>query len=171
MVVQSLATQLHLRDAVEEDLQAIVDIYNMALASRMITAGTSTVTVPGRLDWFNAHTPKRPLWVAELDDKVIGWLSFSLYHVRPAYHITAELSIYIAQDHQRQGWGSRMLRGAIEHAPALGIRRLAGLIMATNVAALRFFAKAGFQQWGRLPHVMEIDGIERDLMIVGRKSG
>ncbi len=161
---------IHIRDAVEADLSAIVDIYNEAIASRMITIGTDPVSVPGRLDWFNRHTERRPLWVAEHDGKVISWLSFDPFHRRPAYHITAEISVYVTTPYRRKGVGKTMVRRAVESGPALGARRLVGLIMATNTSALAFFGKCGFQTYGRLPHVMELEGIERDLIIVGAKT-
>ncbi len=166
-------SNVYVRDAEESDLSAIIDIYNQAIASRMITLGTTPLTVPGRLEWFHQHTENRPLWVAvrEEDSQVIGWLNFEQFHARAAYHITSEVNVYITRECQRQGYGTQLLRRAVERAPSLGARRLVGLIMATNTAALRFFGKAGFQEWARLPHVMELDGIERDLMIMGRKAG
>ena len=37
-------------------------------------------------------------------------------------------------------------------------------------ATLSLFAKAGFAIWGRLPRVAELDGIERDLAIMGKRA-
>jgi phosphinothricin acetyltransferase len=162
--------KLHRRDAVESDLPAILEIYNEALPTGLITAGTSAVSVDERVLWFQQHNHSRPLWVMEADDQVVGWLGFEPFNQRAAYHITAETIIYITKDYRRKGIGTQLLQAAIEYAPAVGIRRLVGLIMATNTPALEFFSRASYQRWARLPHVLEISGIERDLIVVGRKS-
>ena len=157
------------RDATEADLPAIVAIYNAAIPGRRATADTQPVTVESRRDWFHQHNPNaRPLWVAVENDAIAGWLSFQSFYGRPAYHATAELSIYVAQDRQRKGIGNALLAKAVEHAPRLGLKTLLGFIFAHNDASLRLFEKFGFQRWGVLPRVAELDAVERDLIIVGR---
>jgi L-amino acid N-acyltransferase YncA len=159
-----------IRDATEFDLPAIVIIYNAAIPGRMATADTQPVTVENRRVWFHEHNPiTRPLWVAVQNDAIVGWLSFQSFYGRPAYHATAELSIYVAHNCQRNGIGSALLANAIEQAPRLGLKTLLGFIFAHNDASLRLFEKFGFQRWGVLPRVAELDGVERDLIIVGRR--
>jgi L-amino acid N-acyltransferase YncA len=158
-----------IRDAIDADLPAIVAIYNSAIPDRMATADTQAVTIESRRDWFHEHNPNaRPLWVAVENNVIVGWLSFQSFYGRPAYRATAELSIYVALDCQRKGIGYALLTKSIEHAPRLGLKTLFGFIFAHNDASLRLFAKLGFQRWGVLPHVAELDGVERDLIIVGR---
>jgi L-amino acid N-acyltransferase YncA len=134
------------------------------------TTDTQPVTVEIRRVWFHEHNPNaRPLWVAVENNLIVGWLSFQSFYGRPAYRATAELSIYVAQDRQRKGIGNALLAKAIKHAPRLGLKTLLGFIFAHNDASLRLFEKFGFQRWGVLPRVPELDGVERDLIIVGRR--
>jgi L-amino acid N-acyltransferase YncA len=57
-----------IRDAVEADLPAIVDIYNAAIRGRISSAQLEEVSVEERLPWFRWHAPDSfPLWVAEID--------------------------------------------------------------------------------------------------------
>ena len=160
-----------IHDATETDLPAIVAIYNAAIPGHMATADTDPVTIENRNNWFHEHDPNgRPLWVALENDVIIGWLSFQSFYGRPAYHSTAELSIYINLNFQRKGIGSALLAKAIEQAPRLGLKTLLGFIFAHNDASVRLFKKFGFQTWGVLPRVAELDGVERDLVIVGLRS-
>jgi len=159
-----------IRDATEADLPAIVAIYNATIAGGMATADTEPVTVDSRRDWFHEHNPNaRPLWVAMWNDVVVGWLSFQSFYGRPAYYATAEVSVYVSPSKQRSGIGRALLARAIEQAPRLGLKTLLGFIFGHNEPSLRLFEMFGFQRWGVLPRVAELDGVERDLIIVGRR--
>jgi L-amino acid N-acyltransferase YncA len=159
-----------IRDTTEADLITIVAIYNASLPGRMATADTEPVTVESRRAWLREHHPHtRPLWVALENDVIVAWLSFQSFYGRPAYHATAELSIYVAQDWRRKGIGSALLIKAVEQAPRLGLKTLLGFIFAHNDASLQLFEKFGFHRWGVLPRVAELDGVERDLIIVGHR--
>ncbi|MBY4897467.1 GNAT family N-acetyltransferase [Cupriavidus sp. AU9028] len=165
---------LVLRDARSEDLPGIVAIYNSTVASRMVTADTEPVSVASRQPWFAAHGPeRRPLWVAEVPGAqgpvLAGWLSYSDFYGRPAYGATAEVSIYLDDAFRGQGLGRLLLERAIAHAPKIGIDTLLGFIFGHNGPSLALFERMGFARWGELPRVATLDGVERDLVIVGRR--
>jgi L-amino acid N-acyltransferase YncA len=150
------------------DLPAIVAIYNSTIASRMVTADTEPVSVASRQAWFDAHQrPDRPLWVVEQAGEIVGWLSFSSFYGRPAYQGTAEVSIYLAESVRGQGLGQFLLCAAINFAPGIGLHSLLGFIFGHNTPSIYLFEKMGFAKWGHLPCVAELDGIERDLLILG----
>ena len=158
------------RDATEADLPAIVGIYNAAIPGRVATADTEPVSVESRIAWFREHTPdRRPLWVMEADGAIVGWFSFQSFYGRPAYHATAEVSVYVSPDYHRSGVGRRLLAEAIQHSPSLGLTTLIGYIFGHNEPSLRLFEGCGFQRWGCLPRIAELDGVECDLVIVGRR--
>jgi len=158
------------RDATLEDLPGIVAIYNSTVPSRLVTADLEPVTVESRLAWFHAHGPQaRPLWVVEENGTVVAWLSFSDFYGRPAYLRSAEVSIYLAESVRGKGLGKQLLQAALERAPALGINTLLGFIFGHNEPSLRLFRGFEFQTWGTLPRVAVLDGVERDLVILGRR--
>ena len=153
-----------------EDLPAIVEIYNSTIPSREVTADTEPISVESRHAWFAEHTPeRRPLWIAEEDGRILGWLSYSNFYGRPAYAGTAELSIYIHESARRKGLGHYFLEHAIAHAPKLGVHTLLGFIFGHNEPSLRLFDKFGFERWAFMPRVATLDGIERDLVILGKR--
>jgi phosphinothricin acetyltransferase len=152
------------------DLPAIVNIYNSTVPSRQVTADTEPISVESRHNWFHEHTPdKRPLWVAEQDGEVVGWLSYSNFYGRPAYSGTAELSIYIDEKMRGKGLGRYFLTEAIAHAPKLGVHTLLGFIFGHNEPSLRLFEAFGFERWAHMPKVATLDGVERDLVILGKR--
>lgn len=163
---------LSLRAATEADLPTIVEIYNTTIPGRMVTADTEPVSVESRLPWFRAHnSATRPLWVAEDGGTVVAWLSFNSFYGRPAYNPTAEVSLYVAEAARRRGIGRWFLDEAIRRAPQHQVSTMLGFIWAHNEPSLRLFEQFSFERWGHLPRVAILDGIERDLVIVGRRVG
>jgi L-amino acid N-acyltransferase YncA len=153
-----------------DDLPAMVAIYNSTIASRQVTADTEPVSVESRRAWFAEHTPdKRPLWVAEQGGRVIGWLSYSNFYGRPAYSGTAELSIYLHEEARGKGLGRYFLQQAIECAPQLAVHTLLGFIFGHNEPSLKLFESFGFARWATMPRVATLDGVERDLIILGKR--
>lgn len=164
------------RIARQQDLPAIVAIYNSTVASREVTADTEPVSVASRQSWFDEHSPeRRPLWVIHAqgdtaaEPEVLGWLSYSNFYGRPAYAGTAELSIYIAEAARGKGLGRYCLEQAIAFAPGIGVHTLLGFIFGHNQPSLGLFKKFGFDTWANLPRVANLDGVERDLIILGKR--
>lgn len=158
------------RLAVELDLPRIVEIYNSTIPGRMATADLEPVSLESRVPWFEEHSPDRlPLWVVEEAGEVAAWLSFSSFYGRPAYSGTAELSIYVDAAHRGRGLGAYLLDAALAHAPTIGVTTLLGFIFAHNTPSLALFEGHGFVRWAHLPRVAVLDGLERDLVIVGRR--
>jgi phosphinothricin acetyltransferase len=159
-----------IRHAMAADLPAIVAIYNAAIPGRMATADTQPVTVAQREEWFRAFDPaSRPLWVDEEHGEMRGWMGLRSFYGRPAYHRTVESAVYVSPGHQRQGVARALLAHALGQAPALGIATVLGFIFAHNTPSIRLYEAYGFTRWGLLPRVCELDGIERDVAILGRR--
>jgi phosphinothricin acetyltransferase len=163
---------VEIRDAVEADLPHIVEIYNSTVPTRMVTADPEPVSVESRRVWFREHDPESyPIWVVEADGEVIGWLSFEPFRKRSAYRATAEIGVYVSEDHRRKGIGRRLLGEAIRRGPALGLKTLTGGIFAHNGPSLELFEGFGFERWAHFPKVAELDGVERDLVVLGLRLG
>jgi L-amino acid N-acyltransferase YncA len=158
------------RDASIEDLPMIVDIYNSTVPSRMVTADTEPVSINDRLDWFHNHNPyKRPLWVVEYGGEISGWVSLQSFYGRPAYHATAEISIYLHESFRGKGLGKKILNKVIEECPKFEINTILAFIFGHNKSSLELFSSFGFEKWAHLPEVAILDGIKRDLVILGKK--
>lgn len=135
----------------------------------MATADTEIVSVAARDGWFREFDPeRRPLWVSTgRAGEVEAWLSVRSFYGRPAYSRTAEIGFYTAPAAQRRGLARTLLGHAIARAPALGLATLLAFVFGHNAPSLALLAGAGFARWGELPRVAELDGVERDLVILG----
>jgi phosphinothricin acetyltransferase len=162
------AAALHHRVATEADLPGIVAIYNATVPSRLVTADLEPVSIDSRRAWFAQHAgATRPLWVIERDGRLAAWLSFTSFYGRPAYDATAEVSVYVDAACRRQGIARYLLEAAAAVAPGLGLRTLLAFIFGHNTPSLELFLRRGYAQWGVLPRVALLDGVERDLVLLG----
>lgn len=158
---------MRIKIANEPDLPGIVAIYNESIPERQATADTELVSIESRLEWFRNHKDKRPLWIAEKNQEIIGWASLQDFYGRPAYQKTVEFSIYIKSAYRRQGVAQKLLSHAINECPSLDISTLLGFIFAHNQPSIQLVKKYGFEQWGFLPRIARLDGVEKDLIIFG----
>ena len=159
-----------IRLAVPSDLPAIVSIYNASIPGRMATADVEPVTVAEREEWFRGFDPaRRPIWVYEHDGAIAGWLGLRSYYGRPAYHRTVESAVYVDPGHRRRGIAHDLLDNALRSAPSMGIANILAFVFVHNQPSVTMFEAHGFQRWGLLPRVCEMDGVERDVLILGRR--
>jgi L-amino acid N-acyltransferase YncA len=158
---------LNIRLATEADLAAIVAIYNQSIPGGWSTADTTPISVADRLEWFRKFdSAKRPIWVAEVDGKVVATVYLSSFYAgRPAYDSTAEVSLYIASEYQRRGLGRRLKQWAIEQCPRLGITTLLSMYFDHNDATQRINESLGFEQMGHLKEIAVVQGQRRGLVI------
>jgi L-amino acid N-acyltransferase YncA len=160
---------LSARCAKVEDLPRILEIYNAWISDASSTGAVETALVAEELEWFAGHQGgKRPLWVLEENGLIVGWSALSSFRDEPTFARTAEVSIYVAREHQRRGFGRCLLERVMESCPALGIDTLLGFVVAYNLPSKRLFERLGFARWGLLPEVALINGARRDLVIFGK---
>jgi len=158
------------RDAQPKDLPAIVATYNSTIPSRMVTADLEPATVESKTAWFNTHNPvTRPLWAVEYEGKYAGWVSFTDFKSRHAYHKTAEIGIYLEESSRGKGLADHCLAYSIQKCPSLQITSLTGFIFGHNEPSLKLFYKHGFEKWAHMPGICDMEGILRDVIILGRK--
>ncbi|MCB1325381.1 MAG: N-acetyltransferase [Spirochaetales bacterium] len=160
-----------IEDATAEDLEAIVVIYNQAIASRVATGDTEIVLAADRCAWFESHlTSAYPLLVARLDRQVVGYAYLSPYRPgRPALEKTVEVSYYVHADFHRLGIASALLHALLERCRDLRYETAFAIVFDCNSASIALLKKAGFELWGRLPGVVHMDGATYDHLYYGRK--
>jgi len=163
--------EVFFRNAETQDWEKIIEIYNSTISSRLVTADTEEATVESKRKWFELHNAEnRPLWIVENQENLtIGWVSFQSFYGRPAYNGTVEISIYLHSDFRKQGYGKTILDQSMQRCKSMNIKTLLGFIFAHNLPSIRLFENCGFVEWGHLPNIAELDGIERSLKILGKR--
>ena len=107
--------------------------------------------------------------VHEEGETIVGWVSFQSFYGRAAYDHTAEISVYISPEYQGRGLGRVLLAEALAMTKGLDIKTVVGFIFSHNVPSIRLFKSFGFEEWGKLPDIAEMDGKEFSLSILGKR--
>lgn len=160
-----------IRNFTEDDLTEIIEIYNHAVDEKFATADTQYVTVESRRYWFAQHSPNRyPIYIAEENNEIIGWCSLSPHRPgREALRAVAEISYYIHNAHRRKGVANSLINYTIEKAKELGFKNLITILLDLNKPSIYILKKFGFEKWGHLPNIAEIDGVVCGQFIYGKR--
>ncbi|MBI5831175.1 MAG: N-acetyltransferase family protein [Armatimonadetes bacterium] len=136
------------------------------------TADEEPQPLAQRMAWWQVHLRESmPVFVAEMDEQLVGWSSLSRYHPRVAYRFTAEDSIYISPEFRGRGIGRALLSPLLARAQTMGLHAVVALITAENEASLRLHRALGFEQVGHLPEVLFKFGRWLDLALLQRTFG
>jgi L-amino acid N-acyltransferase YncA len=163
--------KINIRYADENDLIEIVEIFNQAIKTRSSLGFLNEFYVNERKEWFNEHSKnKYPILVADLDNRILGWVSISPYRKeRRALDKTVEVSYFIHNAYKRKGIGSSLLNEMIKIAKELGYETIIAILFDRNIGSIKLLKKNNFKKWGLLPEVAEIDGEKFSHLYYGRK--
>jgi len=162
---------MNIRSTEETDYPQIVSIYNHAVDEKFATADTEYVTVESRKGWFAQHSPQTyPIYVAEENGQVIGWCSLSPHRPgRKALRTVAEISYYIHKDHRRKGVANSLITHTMKKAKDLGFKNLITILLDLNKTSIYILEKFGFEKWGHLPNIADINGVVCGQFIYGKQ--
>ncbi|QUF64824.1 GNAT family N-acetyltransferase [Bacillus atrophaeus] len=115
---------VHIRRAKEEDLIAILDIYNQGIRDRIATLETEEKDLKYMSDWFLQRSDKYAVLTAAIGNEVAGWASLNPYSHRCAYRGVADLSIYISRSYRGRGIGKALLASIEKEAVDADIHKI-----------------------------------------------
>ncbi|MFT3945210.1 MAG: GNAT family N-acetyltransferase [Ancrocorticia sp.] len=146
---------MHIRHAVPEDLEAILEIYNDAVISTVAIWNEQTVDLENRREWFNQHKDQGyPILVAVDDsDDVLGYATFGDWRTWEGYRYSVEHSVYVRADQRGKGTGRLLMTELIDRAREAGKHVMVAGIEASNEGSIRLHEKLGFRETGTLREV------------------
>ncbi len=155
-----------LRGLREADWPAVERIYAAGIATGLATFETEPPTWE---EWDREHHPFARLAATRGDD-VLGWAALSPVSRRRAYAGVAEVSVYVAPEHQREGIGRALLAMLIAESEGRGIWMLQATITAENLASVALHERVGFRLVGRRERIGQIAGRWHDTVLLERRS-
>lgn len=139
------AAGITIRTMTEVDWPAVAAIYEQGIASHKATFAQQ---VPAYATWDAEHHKHTRLVAQTADGQVVGWAALAPSFARAVYSGVAEISIYIHDDYQHQGIGSKLLEAAAAESERNGIWTLEALIFDDNLPSLQLFRKCGYTELG-----------------------
>ncbi|WML33466.1 N-acetyltransferase family protein [Clostridium sp. OS1-26] len=138
-----------IREASEEDLKDILEIYNDAILNTTAIYAYKIQTLEERKQWYEKKKQDGyPVLVFEENDKVIGFATFGPFREWPAYKYTIEHSIYVHKDYRNQGIATKLMKEIIKIADKREYATLVAGIDAANEGSIKMHEKIGFKYSG-----------------------
>lgn len=142
------------RDAREDDLPVILEIYNDAVLNTTAIWNETPVDLDNRRLWMRQRLAAgHPLLVAERGGETIGYATYGPWRSIEGFRHTMEHSVYVRADRKGAGVGRMLMQALIEEAGKRGVHVLVGCIEAENIASIRLHEKLGFRLVGRFGEV------------------
>jgi L-amino acid N-acyltransferase YncA len=145
---------------------AVLEIYQHGIDSGMATFETEVHA----WDEFDHKYLSHSRIVGLIDDQPIGWVALTPVSGRACYSGVAEVSLYVHQQHQRQGIGRILLQALIAESEQNGIWTLLSVIHQENRASIHLHEQCGFRYIGYRERIAQLDGIWRTTVMMERRS-
>jgi phosphinothricin acetyltransferase len=134
-----------IRHANENDLPAILDIYNEVILHTTAVYDYEPHTLEMRSQWFKTKQEQGfPVFVATENEKILGLSSIGPFRAWAAYKYSVENSVYVASDCRGKGIGKLLIPPLIEAAKQLQLHTVIAGIDATNISSIKLHEYFGF---------------------------
>jgi L-amino acid N-acyltransferase YncA len=114
--------------------------------------------------WLPEHR-----WVAEIDDRVVGWTATNPVSPRACYAGVGETSVYVAEDVRGQGVGKALMYRQVTEADAGGLWTLQTSIFPENRASIALHHSASYRTLAVRSRIAQLDGVWRDTVLLERR--
>jgi L-amino acid N-acyltransferase YncA len=158
--------EANIRDMVGGDWATVQRIYNAGIATANATFETRP---PAWEEWDTKHRQDLR-FVAELDEKVVGWTAAANVSDRCCYAGVVEDSVYVDPDHHGLGIGWLLLGRLIDAATVAGVWTVQAGIFPENTASIALHTSCGFRVVGRREHLGQLGGTWRDVLLMERRA-
>ncbi len=134
-------------NATEQDLQAMLDVYNDAILNTTAVYQEETHSLPMRRRWFEEkQQADLPVFAAFLNGAFAGFSSYGPFRNWPGYRFTVEHSVYVAAGFRGRGIGKKLMKAVIEHARQKGMHAIIAGVDAEAEASIGLHLSLGFKE-------------------------
>ncbi len=158
-----------IRDALEADLPAILQLHNHHILNTLAIWQDTAVDLSNRQAWHaQRHAMGYPVLVADVAGEVAGYASYGPFRSGSGYERTVENSIYVNEKHHRRGVARALLAALLARAREADLHVMVAAIGLPNAASVALHAQAGFAEVGQFKEVGLKNGVRLDLMLMQR---
>lgn len=123
----------------------VAEIYNSYILQNGYTMDCELKMGDNIAAWVQQFNDREVLYIAKVEEKIVGWAIIKRYSDREGYRTTAETAVYLKEDATGKGYGTTIKKFLIEKCKELEYRHLVAKIWAANKASLEYNRKLGYE--------------------------
>jgi phosphinothricin acetyltransferase len=139
----------------EKQLPDILEIFNDAILNSTALYDYKIRNMETMNAWYadkiNHNSPI--IGVFDEADTLLGFTTYGMFRVRPAYKYTVEHSVYVRTDKRGLGLGKVLLKEIIKKAEEQNFHVMVGVIDASNDVSIKLHENEGFKLNGIIKEV------------------
>ena len=136
---------INIRTATEQDLPAMLEIYNDIIINTTAVWQYDTHTLEMRKEWFKTKQEQGfPVFVAEENGTIVGFSTYGSFRAWQGYKHTVENSVYVASNQRGKGIGKLLMPPLIQAAKQQRIHAIVAGIDGTNEVSIKLHQQFGF---------------------------
>src|ERR671927_493580 len=143
----SIQGSILIREAAYEDIPQMLEIYNEVILNTTAVYNYDPHTLEMRTEWFQTKQQQSfPVFVAEENNKILGFSTIGPFRAWQAYKYTVENSVYVKSDCRGKGIGKLLMPPLIDAAKKLGLHAIVAGIDASNDVSIALHKQFGFEE-------------------------
>ena len=137
---------MQIKPCTEKQLSEILDIFNDAILHSTALYDYKIRTMETMHAWYADKVNHNYPIVGAFDENnlLLGFATYGMFRVRPAYKYTVEHSVYVRPDRRGEGIGKILLKEIIKKAEEQDFHVMVGVIDASNSVSLKLHENEGF---------------------------
>lgn len=138
--------EFQIKPCTEKQLPEILDIFNDAILNSTALYDYKTRTMETMDVWYADKLSHNSPIIGAFDENgaLLGFSTYGMFRVRPAYKYTVEHSVYVRSDKRGLGLGKVLLREIIKKAEEQDFHVMVGVIDASNSVSIKLHESEGF---------------------------
>ena len=146
---------MQIKPCTEKQLPEILDIFNDAILNSTALYDYKIRTLETMYAWYDDKLAHNYPVTGAFDEAeiLLGFATYGMFRVRPAYKFTVEHSVYVRPDKRGQGIGKVLLREIIKTAESQDFHVMVGVIDVSNYVSIKLHENEGFVLTGIMKEV------------------
>ncbi len=142
-----------IRSATPEDAAQVAAIYNHYVENTVISFETEVISDSEMRTRITHGLSFCPWLVAKIDGALLGYAYASPWSTKTGYKMSVETTLYVAQDHRREGIGIELHKMLIDQLKPQDFHCALGVIALPNPGSVALHEKLGYRKVGELQEV------------------
>jgi len=159
---------IKVRKGLLQDAEEVAAVINSVIAEGKLTILDEPFTLQEEEKFLASLNDREAIFVAEVDGKIVGIQTISLYSQMDANSHVATIGTWVHKDYRCRGVGKLLAKESFNFAKEKKFKKILIYVMAHNERALRFYESLGFKRIGIAKRQVKLRGEYFDEVYIER---